>query len=146
MSLPKPPVAPIALALTPLLNHRFGDLVRQGDLDFLEGRRIAIAVTGAPWALALGLAQGRWQVAWADGSEPAELLGNLRAFAILACGEGDADGLFFQRQLEMRGETELAMELKALLGRVSLLPPVPEPLQAAVARLRTMPFLSGSDI
>ncbi|WP_051216431.1 ubiquinone anaerobic biosynthesis accessory factor UbiT [Ferrimonas futtsuensis] len=146
MNLPNPPVTPVALALTPLLTHRFGELVRQGELTFLEGRRIAIALNGVPLALALGLEQGQWQVEWAQGDEPAQLQGSLKAFAILACGEGDADGLFFQRELEMRGETELAMELKALLGRVSLLPPVPQPIMAALAKLKTMPFLSGSGI
>ncbi|USD36814.1 MULTISPECIES: SCP2 domain-containing protein [Ferrimonas] len=135
-----PPLTPIALVLQQVLKLRFDDLRRQGDLDFLQGKRIAIQLRGMPMAVSLGLKDGAWQIDWADGSEDALLDGSLSAFTFLAFGQGDADGLFFQRQLEMSGETELAMELKALLGRVSLLPPLPQSLLPWCQRLLKGPF------
>lgn len=119
---PLPPVAPVAVVMQTLMSHRFSEQVAAGQLAFLEGRWVALMIEGVPMGLALSLNDGRWQVRWANGEEDASLQGTPRAFWSLARGQADADALFFQRQLEMSGDTELAMELKALLGRETLLP------------------------
>ncbi len=76
----------------------------------------------------LGLSDGRLWLDWADAEEDASMSGDAKALLLMALGNADGDALFFQRRLAMEGDTELAMELKSLLGRHPLLPAPPFPL------------------
>ncbi|MBY6018127.1 ubiquinone anaerobic biosynthesis accessory factor UbiT [Ferrimonas balearica] len=123
--LPRPPLGPIRALLLPLLNQRLAAPLRDGELDFLEGRSVSIAVRELPLPIKLGLSDGRLWLDWADASVDARLSGDARALLQMALGSADGDALFFQRRLAMEGDTELAMELKSLLGRYPLLPAPP---------------------
>lgn len=123
--MPRPPLAPLRTLLLPLLSQRLAEPLRQGELAFLDGRSVSIAVKELPWALKLGLSDGQLWLDWADDSVDASMSGDARALLQMALGSADGDALFFQRRLAMEGDTELAMELKSLLGRYPLLPAPP---------------------
>ncbi|MBY6186986.1 SCP2 sterol-binding domain-containing protein [Marinobacter hydrocarbonoclasticus] len=132
--LPRPPVAPIRALMLPLLNQRLAAPLRQGELHFLEGRTVSITVAELPWALKLGLDNGTLWLDWADEGVDARMTGDARALLKMASGSADGDALFFQRRLAMEGDTELAMELKSLLGRYPLLPTPPFSLPGLTGR------------
>ncbi|MBY5990628.1 SCP2 domain-containing protein [Ferrimonas balearica] len=132
--LPRPPIAPIRALLLPLFHHRLADPLAAGELAFLEGRSVALAVTGLPLGLEVGVQDGAFWLDWARADAEAQLTGEARALLLMALGIADGDALFFQRRLAMEGDTELAMELKSLLARYPLLPRAPKPLETLLAR------------
>lgn len=135
-SLPKPPAtrvqqATLALVrfarLTPkalqhqvaqrVLNQVFSEALEDGDLDFLEGKCLAMAITDANYRLALTAVtqQGGLKIRCVDSANPDAIIrGNLAGFVKLSAKTVDADTLFFQRQLVMEGDTALALEFKNL--------------------------------
>ena len=85
-------------------------------MDAIAGRRLGIEVAD------LGL---RWVMQWHDGhlqvvSAPAEasVRGSVTDLLLLASREEDADTLFFQRKLELTGDTELGLTVRNLLDRM----------------------------
>ncbi|AHX11969.1 lipid carrier protein [Dyella jiangningensis] len=90
--------------------------LRDGSLDFMQGRRLGIEVSD------LGL---RWVLTWADGylrvitDEPeASVRGSATDLLLLAGRLEDADTLFFQRALVLTGDTELGLTARNLLERL----------------------------
>ncbi|GAA5190569.1 ubiquinone anaerobic biosynthesis accessory factor UbiT [Ferrimonas gelatinilytica] len=116
-----PPIAPLRRTLLPLLQNHFSAAIAAHELDFLEGRRVAVAVFELPFALQLGFEQGRLTLCWEDGSAEATMSGDAAALLAVGTGRYDGDALFFQRRLAMEGDTELALEVKSLLSRYPLM-------------------------
>lgn len=90
--------------------------LRDGSLDFMQGRRLGIEVSD------LGL---RWVLTWDDGrlrvtaDEPeASVRGSATDLMLLAGRLEDADTLFFQRALVLTGDTELGLTARNLLERL----------------------------
>lgn len=103
-----------------LLEHAVGQLLdkplRAGDLGFLQGRRIGIEVPDLGLAWVLGLEDGRLR---ALGGQPeASVRGSATDLLLLASRLEDADTLFFQRRLELTGDTELGLTARNLLDRL----------------------------
>lgn len=100
--------------------------VAWGDLDFLEGRSIALEVVDLGWHWPITLEQGRVRVLRRSSPGDAIIRGRAHAFALLAGGLADPDTLFFQRRLAVEGDAELGLALKNFLDSVDfadLLPP-----------------------
>ncbi len=116
-----PPITPLRRILLPLLQNHFSAAIAAGELDFLEGRRVAVSVFELPWALQLGFEQGRLTLCWEQGSAEARMSGEAAALLAVGTGRYDGDALFFQRRLAMEGDTELALEVKSLLSRYPLM-------------------------
>lgn len=96
--------------------HLLAEPLRTGQLDFMRGRRLGIEMRD------LGLS---WVLAFEDGRlcatrEPAEatVRGSATDLLLLASRLEDADTLFFQRRLELTGDTELGLTARNLLDRL----------------------------
>ena len=103
-----------------LLERAVGQLLdkplRAGELDFLRGRRIGIEVPDLGLAWVLGLDDGRLRAV--DGPAEASVRGSATDLLLLASRLEDADTLFFQRRLELTGDTELGLTARNLLDRL----------------------------
>ena len=102
-------------ALAGILNQVMKEAMEEGELDFLEGRRIAIEIDDIGVRYRLGLDGGRIRGYGEDRPADASISGGLHEFLLLAARREDADTLFFQRRLRMSGDTELGLYLKNFL-------------------------------
>ena len=142
--------APFVRALPPAWSARMlqGALARllarppaAGDLDFLVGRTIAIDVAdlGLRWVLSL---DGReLRVVAGPGVADATVRAGVADLLALAGRRADADTLFFQRRLEMTGDTELGLTARNLLDR---LPWETVPLAARILLDRAARFAAAA--
>jgi len=85
-------------------------------LEAVEGRRIGIEVRDLGLRWVIELADGRLRAA--DGDAEATIRGSATDLLLLASRQEDADTLFFQRRLELTGDTELGLLLRNLLDRM----------------------------
>ncbi len=85
-------------------------------LEAVEGRRIGIEVRDLGLRWVIELADG--QLRMADGEAEATIRGSATDLLLLAARQEDADTLFFQRRLELTGDTELGLLLRNLLDRM----------------------------
>jgi len=118
-------LAPWLRALPPVLQRRVLRRViatvlvapiDAGALEFMRGRRLGIEVTD------LGL---HWVIEFNDGGvsvsecQPeASVRGSVTDLLLLASRLEDADTLFFQRRLNLTGDTELGLTVRNLLERL----------------------------
>ena len=123
------PLQPLSLAfrLTPaalqteLLSRLFNHLLRgqsiAGQLEALEGKRLAIEITDSATLLNFTLRHGRLCRTRnvAQQNRDVCIRGRLEHFWQLAARQEDPDTLFFNRQLEIEGETETGLYIKNLL-------------------------------
>lgn len=116
-------------ALGVMLSRIFDAMLRAGELDFLEGRVLHIAVDDAGIEYRLTLLGGRLVAADRQRPVAACIAGTLHDFLLLATRREDADTLFFQRRLRMEGDTEVGLRVKNLLDGLEL--NVPAALHAA---------------
>ncbi len=103
-------------AVVTVLNRIFAGALRDGELDFLQGRIMRVHVSDMRLTFRISMKQGRL-VAVRDRYQLAALTitGTLHAFLLLAARREDTDTLFFQRRLLMEGDTELGLEVKNFL-------------------------------
>jgi predicted lipid carrier protein YhbT/chorismate mutase len=90
--------------------------LREGALDFMRGRRLAIEVSDLRlrWVLEL-----REQGLCVSDDEPeATVRGSATDLLLLAGRLEDADTLFFQRRLVLTGDTELGLTARNMLERL----------------------------
>jgi predicted lipid carrier protein YhbT len=102
-------------ALATALNQVMKEAMEEGELDFLEGRRVGIEIDDIGVRYRLGLSGGRIRGYGDDTPPDATVAGGLSEFLLLAARREDADTLFFQRRLRMSGDTELGLYLKNFL-------------------------------
>jgi O2-independent ubiquinone biosynthesis accessory factor UbiT len=102
-------------ALAVALNRVLGESLASGDLDFLEGRCVAIEIDNIGVRYRLGLVYGRLRGLGAEVQPEATISGSLKELLLLAARREDADTLFFARRLRMSGDTELGLHLKNFL-------------------------------
>jgi predicted lipid carrier protein YhbT len=101
--------------LATVLNKVMKEAIAEGELDFLDGRRVGIEIDDIGVRYRLGLSGGRIRGYGDDALPDATVAGGLREFLLLAARREDADTLFFQRRLRMSGDTELGLYLKNFL-------------------------------
>lgn len=110
-----PPAWPGRL-LEPAVQHLLAAPVRDGQLDFLAGRRLGIEVSDLGIGWVFELADGRLRASPAPAE--ATVRGTATDLMLLASRLEDADTLFFQRRLELTGDTELGLTARNLLDRL----------------------------
>lgn len=113
-------LAPAALStavLVRLFNHLLRGQAIVGELDALDGKRLAIDIVDTGTALDFTVRGGRlYRSDNADtGCRDVYIRGRLEHFWQLASRQEDPDTLFFNRQLEIEGETETGLYIKNLL-------------------------------
>lgn len=120
-------VAPLLRALPVRWQHRLLEAamarvlaapLRDGSLDFMRGRRLAIEVSDLRLRWVLELHDDRLAVV--DAEPEASVRGSATDLLLLAGRLEDADTLFFQRALELTGDTELGLTARNLLERLPL--------------------------
>jgi len=101
--------------LTLLLNRLLSETLANGELDFLQERILQIEIMDLALDYRLTLEKGRLAAASAEKTPDVRFGGKAREFLLLALNEEDPDTLFFQRRLQLEGDTELGLEIKNLL-------------------------------
>ena len=123
-----PPPARLAPLLQLVPEHLRGQLLERamarvlaqpladGELEFMQGRRIGIEVTDLDLRWVIECRHNRLLVC----NEPAEasVRGTTTDLLLLASRLEDADTLFFQRRLNLTGDTELGLTVRNLLERL----------------------------
>ncbi|WP_146908698.1 ubiquinone anaerobic biosynthesis accessory factor UbiT [Arenimonas daejeonensis] len=103
-------------ALEAAVTRLLAEPLRCNQLDFMRGRRLGIEVPdlGLNWVLSL---EGD-RLRATDEPAQATVRGNATDLLLLASRLEDADTLFFQRRLELTGDTELGLTARNLLDRL----------------------------
>lgn len=104
-----------SMALVTALNQVFTAALKDGELDYLQGRTVHIHVQDMQLECLVTLTQGRLVAGRAETRPDLSITGSLHAFLLLAARHEDTDTLFFQRRLRMEGSTELGLEVKNFL-------------------------------
>ena len=103
-----------------LLNRVFAKSLRDGELDFLQGRALRVRVRDMKLTFCITLQQGKLVASQVKNMPDLSITGTLHAFLLLAARCEDADTLFFQRRLRMEGDTELGLEVKNYLDGLDM--------------------------
>lgn len=123
------------------LNLAFAPALRRGELDFLAGRILVLSLQDTPVRLALSLRRGRLVSPLVPRRPDLLIAADPDVYASLLQREADPDTLFFQRRLQLRGDTELGLEVKNFLAGWE-----PDPLLQRLLNLarRGLPGMTGS--
>lgn len=104
--------------LAQVLNHLVVDPHHRGEFGFLEGRSLAVEVKDMRLRWVLTAADGRLTAGDPDRPADTTIAGAAVDFLLLAAGLEDPDTLFFQRRLEVRGDTAIGLTTRNLLDRL----------------------------
>ncbi|TNF99002.1 MAG: sterol-binding protein [Gammaproteobacteria bacterium] len=126
--LPRPLSLPFSLvpgvvhshAIARALNLIFASSLKEGEMDFLEGRIVRIEVTDARFSFSLSLHKGALVAGHSSQGNHRQnadlaISGSVYDFLLMISRKEDADTLFFQRRLKMEGDTELGLYVKNYL-------------------------------
>ncbi len=117
-----------------ILNKILADALDQGELDFLDGRIARITVSDLGLDYRLTLRHGRLTAAESHRQPDVRFGGLLKEFMLLALNKEDPDTLFFQRRLQLEGDTELGLEIKNFLYTLDE-NTLPKPMRLAAERI-----------
>lgn len=98
-----------------LANRLFADARRAGELEFMEGRTLAIRVLDLDRQWVFRGEAGCIRVFPQEHGADAIISGNVKEFILLASRREDPDTLFFHRRLNIEGDTELGLAVKNFL-------------------------------
>lgn len=107
-------------ALVTTLNKIFHKDLKEGELDFLQGKVIHITIedTGIEYRLTLN----KDKLVPGDKTQTPDLFlkGTMYDYLLLASRREDTDTLFFSRRLHMQGDTELGLYVKNFLDGMDM--------------------------
>ena len=106
-------------ALCLALNQLLKPAREAGDFDFLRDRCVAIGLSDFNLSIALTLTHGRFTICQ-PSLAAASICAASGDLLRIAAGLDDPDTLFFQRRLQITGDTELGLQLKNTLDSVEL--------------------------
>ncbi len=106
--------------LVTTLNRMFKDEIKQGELDFLQGKTINISIEDAGIEYSFTLINDRLAAAGKNDSADLILQGTVYNYLLLASRQEDTDTLFFSRRLHMQGDTELGLYVKNFLDGMDM--------------------------
>ncbi len=109
-----------ATVISKLLDRALARQIADGDLEFMHGRILRVEMTDARVRFDL-VFDGRRLAAAARGVEPDLVFrGRVHDFLLLAARREDSDTLFFQRRLQIEGDTEMGLEIKNFLDAIDV--------------------------
>jgi len=106
--------------LVSFLNKLLKDQINEGELDFLQDKKLCVTVSDLNIKYYLGLKNERLISIISDKENDIIIQANMYDFLLLAARQQDPDTLVFQRRLIMQGDTELGLELKNFLDGLDL--------------------------
>jgi predicted lipid carrier protein YhbT len=112
------PAPPLQQLLEVALGSALEGMLAEGELAFLEGRRLAVEVDDLGIGWVVTLQAGRIRVAGRAQQGEARICAGATDLLLLAARMADADTLFFQRRLRLTGDTELGLAARNLLDRL----------------------------
>lgn len=110
--IPALPASPRNWLIARLLNQHLAQTLADGDFDFLEGRCLAVYVIDFSLTQKISLHAGRFVSATGAASSDVTIAANSADLLALLNGNEDPDTLFFQRRLQISGDTELGLTAK----------------------------------
>ena len=116
-------ILPQALKTAPLqkfLNTVFAAQLAEGELEFLEERRITVVVSDAHLEFSLTVLEDELIVGPDLPDPELRIQSTIYSLMQLATGTEDSDTLFFRRHLKMTGDTELGLFIKNFLEGISI--------------------------
>ena len=107
-------------ALVTTLNKIFHKDLKDGELDFLQGKVVQITIDDAGIEYRFTLNEDK--LIPVDKSQLPDLLlnGTVYNYLLLASRREDTDTLFFSRRLHMQGDTELGLYVKNFLDGLDM--------------------------
>jgi len=98
----------------------FSNELKEGELDFLQGKIINISIKDAGVEFSFTLVDNKLSAA--DKNDTADLMlqGTVYNYLLLASRREDTDTLFFSRRLHMQGDTELGLYVKNFLDGMDM--------------------------
>ena len=121
------------LLVEAVLKRVFEEALRDGDFEFLRGKYLKVEIRDIPLGWYFGF-NGRQLTVTQHAQADATISGGLREFLLLAGRQEDPDTLFFQRRLQINGDTELGLEVKNMLDTIDL-DNLPRPLRLGLERV-----------
>ena len=106
--------------LVTTLNRMFNNELKEGELDFLQGKIIHISIEDAGIEYRFTLDNNRLVAADKNSSPDLVLQGTVYNYLLLASRQEDTDTLFFSRRLHMQGDTELGLYVKNFLDGMDM--------------------------
>ena len=106
--------------LVTALNRMFQNELKEGELDFLQGKIVHIAIEDAGIEYSFTLINDRLAAADKNHSPDLTLQGTVYNYLLLASRQEDTDTLFFSRRLHMQGDTELGLYVKNFLDGMDM--------------------------
>ncbi|UBX50061.1 SCP2 domain-containing protein [Providencia alcalifaciens] len=119
--------------LEQLLSWQFRESVKEGELDFLEGKWLKVEIRDLELVWFISLQDG--QLVVQKQAEPdVSVSGNANDLVLIAARKEDPDTLFFQRRLVIEGDTELGLYVKNLMDAFEI-ENMPMPLRFGLLQL-----------
>ncbi|MCK4834151.1 MAG: SCP2 sterol-binding domain-containing protein [Gammaproteobacteria bacterium] len=106
--------------LVAALNRMFADELKEGELDFLQGKVISISIEDASIEYCFTLFNNKLATVDKNQSPDLILQGTVYNYLLLASRQEDTDTLFFSRRLHMQGDTELGLYVKNFLDGMDM--------------------------
>lgn len=109
-----------ATVVSKLLNRLLALQIADGDLEFMNGRHLRVEVRDAGIQFNLTFDGSRLLAAAENKAPDLVFRGNVHDFLLLAARREDSDTLFFQRRLQIEGDTDMGLEIKNLLDAIDV--------------------------
>jgi len=106
--------------LVAMLNKIFSNDLKEGELEFLQGKVVHISVEDAGVEYSFTLNKDKLIIADKNRSPDLVLKGTVYNYLLLASRREDTDTLFFSRRLHMQGDTELGLYVKNFLDGMDM--------------------------
>lgn len=117
-----------------VLNEVFKEHKEDGDLAIFEDRSLSVKFTDIDCHWRFGFLNNRLVALELSDDSDVVISGKLREFLLLISQSVDPDTLFFQRRLNIEGDTELGLFAKNLLDSMDW-SGIPKPVVQSLARL-----------
>ena len=102
------------------MNHAFKAELLEDDMDFMNGRTVAIEILDAALVFRFALQEQRFIAMHSSTRADLRIAGTLYDFLLLIGRREDPDTLFFNRRLKLSGDTELGLYVKNFLDSVDM--------------------------
>ena len=106
--------------LVATLNSIFKQELKQGELDFLQGKILSISIEDMKIEYRFTLSKNKIVTTNISNSPDLILQGTVYNYLLLASRREDTDTLFFSRRLRMQGDTELGLYVKNFLDGMDM--------------------------
>ncbi|GAA5214358.1 SCP2 domain-containing protein [Corallincola platygyrae] len=103
-----------------LLKTLLAEPITEGELDFLEGRWLQVSISDLNLSFAVSVNQGQLCVSRQRTDSDVCFSAEFNDLLLVAARRQDPDTLFFQRKLDISGDTELGLEVKNLLASLDM--------------------------